>query len=264
MQYLKITLIALFIQALSLSSNAQSPDLINYQAVAYNSAGSVASSQAISVRISILQGSTSGAIVYQETHNPATDVNGAFDLQIGGGSVQSGSFGGISWGSFSHYLRVEMDVNGGTNYSVMGTSQMVSVPYAKYAETAGSVGGSSPLEQELGDAFFRITSTSSSQSGSTFEGYFSAPDLILTSKLSKTNPNTIVLGSMRGILKLTINPSTLTITSGTAIGYGIVSSSSATGTISSDYNTINLNYTVTDGSGGGVGTSQCTLTLTRQ
>ncbi|MCP4442393.1 MAG: hypothetical protein GY810_26095 [Aureispira sp.] len=109
---MKIILITLLAQFIALSVYAQSPDLINYQAVAYNSSGSVASSQAISVRISILQGSTSGAIVYQETHNPATDVNGAFNLQIGGGSVQSGSFGGISWGSFSHYLRVEMDVNG--------------------------------------------------------------------------------------------------------------------------------------------------------
>ncbi|MCP4439962.1 MAG: hypothetical protein GY810_13535 [Aureispira sp.] len=126
MQVIKTIVTALAVFCLILDSNAQSPDLINYQAVAYNSSGSIASSQAISVRISILQGSTSGAIVYQETHNPATDVNGAFDLQIGRGSVQSGSFGGISWGSFSHYLRIEMDVNSGTNYSVMGTSQMVS------------------------------------------------------------------------------------------------------------------------------------------
>ncbi|MCP4442395.1 MAG: hypothetical protein GY810_26105 [Aureispira sp.] len=204
---MKTIITILFAQFIVLSIFAQSPDLINYQAVAYNSAGSVASSQAISVRISILQGSTSGAIVYQETHNPATDVNGAFDLQIGGGSVQSGAFSGINWGSFSHYLRVEMDVNGGTNYSVMGTSQMVSVPYAKYAETAGSV-GSSPADA-LNGALFYMT-RNCSQTNCT-NNYITGVDYFHHAHKSK-DVNSLVLGVAGWhALNLTYNPTTLKV-----------------------------------------------------
>ncbi|MCP4443080.1 MAG: hypothetical protein GY810_29590 [Aureispira sp.] len=125
----------------SSNSFAQAPDLINYQAVARNSTGGPIQNQVVGVKISILQGSATGTAVYEETHAPTTDNYGAFNLQIGGGTVVTGSFAGINWGSFANYLKVEMDITGGTNYVPMGTSQMVSVPYAKYAEKAGSVTG---------------------------------------------------------------------------------------------------------------------------
>ncbi|MCH2046872.1 MAG: hypothetical protein MK212_22350, partial [Saprospiraceae bacterium] len=145
MKKIKLVLIVLLMQCLALSTFAQAPDLINYQAVARNSSNNAIQNQTIGIKVSILQGSATGSAVYEETHTPTTDGYGAFNLQIGGGTVVSGSFSGISWGSFSHYLKIEMDAAGGTNYSPMGTTQMVSVPYAKYAEKAGSVtgGGSS-------------------------------------------------------------------------------------------------------------------------
>lgn len=141
MKNIKSILFVLLAQCLTFSLFAQAPDLINYQAVARNSSGNPIQSQAIGIKISILQGSATGTAVYEETHTPTTDNYGAFNLSIGGGTVVSGGFSGINWGSFSHYLKIEMDASGGANYTPMGTTQMVSVPYAKYAEKAGSVTG---------------------------------------------------------------------------------------------------------------------------
>ncbi|MCP4439963.1 MAG: hypothetical protein GY810_13540 [Aureispira sp.] len=261
MQNIKIIITTLVVLCLILNTYAQSPDLINYQAVAYNSGGSVASSQAISVRVSILQGSTSGAIVYQETHNPATDVNGAFDLQIGGGSVQSGSFGGISWGSFSHYLRVEMDVNGGTNYSVMGTSQMVSVPYAKYAETAGSV-GADPVVAALDGAFLKV-SKNCTVSNCSYDGVVGGGGAFEEVHKSKNSNTLLIKRQDYNILSLPYNPSTLAVTGATFESYDIGytnSVSNVSATIAPNYDTITVSYTITDS--GGV--CQCTNTYTRK
>lgn len=141
MKNIKSILFILLAQCLSLSIFAQAPDLINYQAVARNSTGNPIQSQVIGIKISVLQGSATGTAVYEETHAPTTDNYGAFNLAIGGGTVVSGGFSGINWGSFTHYLKIEMDAAGGSNYTPMGTTQMVSVPYAKYAEKAGSVTG---------------------------------------------------------------------------------------------------------------------------
>ncbi len=121
-----------------LGALAQAPDLINYQGIARNSAGAALNSQAIGLRLTIHQTSATGTTVYQETHNPTTNQFGLFTVQIGGGTVVSGTFGSISWGTDAYYLEVEMDENGGTAYSQMGTSQLVSVPYALYAKTSGS------------------------------------------------------------------------------------------------------------------------------
>ncbi len=112
------------------------PQFINYQAVARNSAGEILANTAVSIRISILDGTATGAVVYSETHNPTTNQFGLFSLKIGGGTVLSGTFTGIDWGADLKFLRVEMDATGGTSYTVMGTTQLVSVPYALYAESA--------------------------------------------------------------------------------------------------------------------------------
>ncbi len=130
---LTITLICL-----SALSFGQAPDLINYQGIARNSSGATLNSQAVALRLTIHQTTATGTTVYQETHNPTTNQFGLFTVQIGGGTVVTGTFGSISWGTDAYYLEVEMDENGGTAYSPMGTSQLVSVPYALYAKTSGS------------------------------------------------------------------------------------------------------------------------------
>ena len=132
----KITI--LFFIFISVCALAQTPQKINYQGVARDNTGAVIPNQSIGLRISLHSGSTSGTIVYQESHSASTNAFGLFNLEIGTGSVVSGTFNTISWGTNTYYIQVEMDATGGTSYSNMGTSQLVSVPYALYAEEAGN------------------------------------------------------------------------------------------------------------------------------
>ena len=114
----------------------QAPQALKYQAVARNSAGEVLANQAVSFRISVLRGSATGASVYTETHTgKTTNAFGLVDLEIGRGSVSSGSFATISWESSGYFLKVEMDPAGGSSYQVMGTTPLLSVPYALHAMT---------------------------------------------------------------------------------------------------------------------------------
>ncbi|MFT3908542.1 MAG: hypothetical protein QM737_03905 [Ferruginibacter sp.] len=116
---------------------AQAPQGLNYQAVAYNGSGVPVPNQLLGVRLSILDGSATGTLVYQETQGPTTDNTGLFSIVIGNGTVVSGVFNTINWGNGSKWLKTEIDITGGTSYVVMGTTQFMSVPYALYANTAG-------------------------------------------------------------------------------------------------------------------------------
>ncbi|MFN8286178.1 MAG: hypothetical protein U0V74_05465 [Chitinophagales bacterium] len=116
----------------------QAPQKLNYQAVARNAAGNIIGNQAIGLRFTIRTGSNAGPVVYQETTNTTTSPLGIFTIVIGGGNVQQGAFNTINWGNGDKFLEVEMDAAGGTNYISMGNTQLLSVPYALYAETSGS------------------------------------------------------------------------------------------------------------------------------
>lgn len=109
---------------------AQAPDAFNYQAVLRNSDGSAQTDKAVELDLAILQGSATGSVVYDESHSTTTSNIGLVNLQIGGGSVTSGTFASIDWANGPYFVRVTVD---GTE---MGTSQLLSVPYAKHAETA--------------------------------------------------------------------------------------------------------------------------------
>jgi len=120
---------------------AQVPNAFNYQAVARNGAGVVLATQAVGLRFSILDGSPSGTVVYQETQTLSTNSLGLFTASIGSGSPVSGTIGAINWGAGgSKWLKVELDATGGSTYTLIGTSQLLSVPYALYAATSGSGG----------------------------------------------------------------------------------------------------------------------------
>jgi hypothetical protein len=117
---------------------AQSPESMNYQAVIRNASGSLVASQNVGLRIKIKQASTSGTVVYQETFAPTTNAYGSIAIQIGTGTVVSGTFATIDWGANSHYVETAVDIAGGTNYTVISTTQLMSVPYALYAKTSGN------------------------------------------------------------------------------------------------------------------------------
>jgi hypothetical protein len=118
---------------------AQAPQKINYQGIARNSAGQPLANQAIGLRISILDGSAVGTPVYVETFTVNTNAYGLYTLAIGSGSVVSGNISATNWASADKYMKVEIDPAGGTAYIALGTSQLLSVPYALRAEDAGKI-----------------------------------------------------------------------------------------------------------------------------
>lgn len=129
------TLLAL--AAVTLSSWTQSPDLMTYQAVIRNAENQLLSNRAISIQISILQGTPSSAAVYTEFHMVNTNYNGLVSLEIGNG-VSGDDFSLIDWSSGPYFIKTETDPDGGTNYTITSLSQLLSVPYAKYADQAGN------------------------------------------------------------------------------------------------------------------------------
>jgi len=122
---------------LTLSSFAQVPQKFNYQAVVRNNTGVIVTNQKISIKIEVLQiDSNQTSVLYAETHTPTTNAYGLFNIQIGGGSIESGNLSSMNWGTGNKYLRTSVDLTGGNNYVTMGTSPLVSVPYAQYATKA--------------------------------------------------------------------------------------------------------------------------------
>jgi hypothetical protein len=115
------------------------PQAFNYSAVARNSVGVPISNSTIGIQISILKTTAIGAVQYSENHFINTDAFGLFNLIVGTGAIQQGSMGAINWSSDNFFMKVGMDANGGTNFLTMGTTQLLSVPYALHAKTADSV-----------------------------------------------------------------------------------------------------------------------------
>jgi hypothetical protein len=126
---------SLFIGSLAF---AQAPEKMSYQAVVRNTTNNLVTNQAVGMKISILQGTATGTAVYVETQTPTSNANGLVSLEIGGGSVVSGNMATINWANGPYFIKTETDPTGGTNYTITGTSQLLSTPYALYAKTSGS------------------------------------------------------------------------------------------------------------------------------
>ncbi len=126
---------------------AQSPQRMSYQAVIRNADGELVKDHAVGMKISILRDSPAGTLVYQEIFNPnpETNVNGLVTIEIGGGIPLSGTFSAIDWSGGTYYLRTETDPTGATNYTITGTSQLLSVPYALHATTVASYPETDPV-----------------------------------------------------------------------------------------------------------------------
>lgn len=126
---------------LTVSLLAQAPEKMSYQAVIRNNAGQLISNANIGMKVSILEGSATGNAVYVETHTPVTNVNGLVSVEVGNGTVLSGIFSSINWGNGVFFIKTETDPNGGADYTIIGTQQLLSVPYAFHAATADSIIG---------------------------------------------------------------------------------------------------------------------------
>jgi len=122
----------------TLNSYAQSPHKMSYQAVIRNSSFNLVVNAPIGMKVSILQGSATGTAVYVETQTPTTNANGLATIEIGSGTVVTGTIAAIDWTAGPYFIKTETDPAGGTTYSITSTQQLMSVPYALYAKTSGS------------------------------------------------------------------------------------------------------------------------------
>ena len=135
--YKKIILSFVAIATLSLSSYGQAPEGFKYQAVVRDAGNLILNNQAVGLRMTIQQGSIGGTAVYTETFSTTTNGYGLVNLEIGSGTSMD-DFSTIDWANGPYFIETAIDVTGGTSYTVMGTSQLMSVPYALYAKTSGN------------------------------------------------------------------------------------------------------------------------------
>ncbi|MBU1717678.1 MAG: hypothetical protein KKA07_01265, partial [Bacteroidetes bacterium] len=181
----------------ALMAVAQAPQTFKYQAAARNTQGDIMANKLVSFRISILSDSPIGNAVYVETHNTATNEYGLVTLVIGSGTPVSGSMTTIDWGSAEYFLKTEIDLTGGSSYDFVGTSQLLSVPYAFYAETAANA--ADDFDKDASNELQTISKTGNtvtlSQGGGTFtDADTDAQTLTLNGNtIGITNGNSIVL-----------------------------------------------------------------------
>ena len=199
----RTSLCLLLLLGASLSAVAQAPIGFNFQAVARDADNNILSEQLIAVRVSLLRGSETGPASFTERHEVRTSEYGVFDLAVGNGEIVSGSFDAVDWGSASYYLKIDLDPNGGSNYVDMGASELLSVPYALYANTAGNGGG-----------------TGGSGVGTTEDPTDELQSLIydpVTHTLTITDGNSVALQTGKDEQKLTLTGTTLEISNGNTV-----------------------------------------------
>jgi hypothetical protein len=217
---------------------AQSPNKMSYQAVIRNNSNALITNQAVGMRISIIQGNSSVTAVFVETHTPTTNANGLASIEIGGGLVVSGTFSTINWANGPYFVKTETDPAGGTSYSIAGTSQLLSVPYALHAKNTDSwsvnadtiytfkkvgIGTSSPsLSLDI------RTDNTSAVRGAGFSQYSSNnfASLLHLNKFrgSLTNPISVINNDYIGGLVLSGYNGTSNSVSGTSIGSILIGS----------------------------------------
>lgn len=136
---MKQTILTLLLVCFYTSIFAQSPQGIPYQSALRNSNGSILANQAVSLRFTIHDSIVTGAIVFQETHAVTTNAQGIVNVNIGLGTLVVANLSAVDWGKNAKFLQIEMNITGGTNYTDLGTQQMMSVPFALFSNTAGEL-----------------------------------------------------------------------------------------------------------------------------
>jgi hypothetical protein len=156
----KIILSIVAIATISLTSFGQAPEGFQYQAVVRDAGNLILDNQAVGVQLTIQQGSIGGTAVYTETFAPISNAFGLVNLQIGTGTT-SDDFTTLDWANGPYFIETAIDATGGTSYSVMGTSQLMSVPYALYAKTSGN--GAGPVGPAGADGIDGVDGAAGSQ-----------------------------------------------------------------------------------------------------
>jgi hypothetical protein len=127
---------------ITIAGFSQAPQRMTYQAVVRNSSDALVQSSPIGMKVTLLQGGVLGTEVYVETHATQTNQNGLLNIEIGGGTVVTGTYeNGIFWAGGPYFLKTEIDPLGGSNYTITATSELLSVPYSNYSQVSGSLVG---------------------------------------------------------------------------------------------------------------------------
>ena len=137
--------------AITIIATAQAPQGFNYQATVRNSSGALIINQNVNFKFNVMLNSATSVPVYSETHYVPTDDVGQVNLTIGTGTPTTGPFSSINWGSGTYYLGIEL--NTGAGYVAMGTTQLLSVPYALYANTSGSTSNGNGFTHYIGELY---------------------------------------------------------------------------------------------------------------
>jgi hypothetical protein len=118
-------------------ASSQSPEAFNFQGIARDMSGNPLVNKTIGLEFALIQGDAQGPILYLEAHQVTTNENALFSVAIGRGLVRFGDIGAIDWSSGPFFMRTALDETGGSNYTVVGSSELLSVPFALYALNGG-------------------------------------------------------------------------------------------------------------------------------
>ncbi|NOT35958.1 MAG: hypothetical protein HOP11_01110 [Saprospiraceae bacterium] len=167
---------------------SQSPEKMSYQAVIRNSSNALVSNTQIGMEVNILHGSPTGTIIYTETKTPTTNGNGLVSLEIGGGL----GFNTINWANGPYFLETKTDISGGTNYTIIGTSQLLSVVYALHAKTVEKINETDPKftlwDKDYNDLINKPNLATVSTSGN-YSDLIGKPDLATYATKNMGNQN---------------------------------------------------------------------------
>ncbi|MBU2948821.1 hypothetical protein [Zobellia uliginosa] len=170
---MKLKVLFAFMLLAVLEISAQAPEKMSYQAIIRSSDNSLVLDAPVNLKIIVRQGSVNGTSAYEESHSATTNANGLVSLEIGAGNRISGAFKDIPWSNGPFFIETQVDPNGGSNYSIIGVSQLLSVPYALYAKYAENITGataSAPVEKDATIISFESTrNIATSDVGNTLE-----------------------------------------------------------------------------------------------
>jgi hypothetical protein len=134
-------LTVILISLMVLQGQDAPPQAFSFKATIVSKTGAIVASKTVAIRLSVIKNNTNGISVFSETFLPKTNEYGQVDILIGNGTRVSGNFSTIEWSNDKYFLKTEVDVKGGRDYILMSITQLLSVPYAMYAKTAGGITG---------------------------------------------------------------------------------------------------------------------------
>jgi len=240
---------------LTAAAHAQSPNGVNYQLVVRDGSGNVLSSRAVSIRFALRQGTAAGTVVFAENHSATSSSLGLVNLVLGNGTATTGSMASVNWAAGPYFLETLIDQNGGSSYTPMGTQQLMSVPYALFANTALNgvpAGGSS------GQVLTNCNGIAVWTTGGQCPGTISALNCGSASNSGTLTAGTAASGVSSSVPYTGGNGGTYSAQSVSSTGVTGLTASLAAGTLASGSGS--LNYTIT-GTPGAAGTASFTLSI---